>query len=377
MNIKKITLFRYEKKLQIPFHSSHVKRKFPESVIVCIDFDNGIQGFGESTPRTYVTGEDCQSVIDLVTNRFSKRLIRARIDQMSDIKRVLDDLEKDCLEQNIKQYTSALGAVDLALFDGLGKMENVHCVDYMGPVIRDSITYSFSIPFLPFEKIEKIFHLLKDIEVRYVKVLITEDVDENINRIKRIRSLIGPDSDIRIEVNGTMDYETSLKNCLFLQDYGITAVEQPVNKFDIEGMARFREKVNIPVVADESMCTMNDLQNLIEHESCDIINIKISKCGGLIRSKDLYNHARSHKIQCQLGSHVGETAILTEAGRVFALTTPDLAYIEGGSSVLFNCIVNQVAVDSDAAIRGKGLGLDKDENNGIIDDSRMIDVIGV
>ncbi len=69
--------------------------------------------------------------------------------------------------------------------------------------------------------------------------------------------------------------------------------------------------------------------------ACDIINIKISKCGGLLRSKQIRDFAESRDVRCQIGAHVGETDILGRAGQYFAMTTSDLSCFEGLSHLLF------------------------------------------
>ena len=83
------------------------------------------------------------------------------------------------------------------------------------------------------------------------------------------------------------------------------------------------------------MCSLDDAKKLIENEACDLLNIKISKCGGLVRSRRIAHFAQSQNIQCQIGAHVGETEILGAAGKYFAFTTQNLIYFEGCSFLLF------------------------------------------
>jgi L-alanine-DL-glutamate epimerase-like enolase superfamily enzyme len=100
-------------------------------------------------------------------------------------------------------------------------------------------------------------------------------------------------------------------------------------------MQEIRHKTGIPVIVDESMCSLSDAKNLIDMGACDIINIKISKCGGLLRSRQIRNFALSRNVRCQVGAHVGETSILGKAGLHFAMTTKNLFCFEGYSQLLF------------------------------------------
>ena len=83
------------------------------------------------------------------------------------------------------------------------------------------------------------------------------------------------------------------------------------------------------------MCNLSDAKKLIEAKACDIINIKISKCGGLLKSKEIRDFAESKNMPCQVGAHVGETDILGKAGKYFAMTTRNLFCFEGFSHLLF------------------------------------------
>ena len=81
-----------------------------------------LPGFGESSPRLYVTGEDCLSVIDMIKESFSKILFSSQVNSLDDIKNILNELEKECIKKNKPNYTSALGAIDIALLDAFGKI---------------------------------------------------------------------------------------------------------------------------------------------------------------------------------------------------------------------------------------------------------------
>jgi muconate cycloisomerase len=112
----------------------------------------------------------------------------------------------------------------------------------------------------------------------------------------------------------------------------ISAVEQPVAKDDLQGLKFVSAASRIPIIADESMYTTRGPQYLIENHICNGINIRLSSCGGFIKAYDLYQQAVSHKIMVVLGSHVGETAILSFAGRHLAMLCPEAIHLEGSFS---------------------------------------------
>ena len=80
---------------------------------------------------------------------------------------------------------------------------------------------------------------------------------------------------------------------------------------------------------DESLCSEQDGQEAIASGLCDLFNIRISKCGGFVRSLKLAILAHRYNLGYQLGCQVGETGILSAAGRHFACSVSGIRYLEG------------------------------------------------
>lgn len=334
MKISSIHTCPLTEPLDIFFPSGQAFRTHAESVILRIGYDNGIFSYGESAPRIYVSGETLSSVSAWIRDCFTPILLRREIGTIEDVESILNELEEEALQQTAGPYSSALGAVDIALLDGLGKLENKPVAAYLGPFLESSSAhYSISVPFFTDEQVLQLFDRFRHYHFSHLKVLLGEDLSWNIARLGLLRSLFGEGVNIRIEVNGKWSLEQALVNAKEIKKFGISTVEQPLPAHDLEGLRRFREETGMCVVADESFCTPSEAGNLIERRACDILNIKISKCGGLLRSKAIADFALSAHVPCQLGAHVGETEILTAAGRHFSATT-ELLWIDGAYSHL-------------------------------------------
>jgi muconate cycloisomerase len=106
-------------------------------------------------------------------------------------------------------------------------------------------------------------------------------------------------------------------------------VEQPVPHEQADRLGEIRKQVKTPIMLDESLCSLVDAELAVAQERCDLFNIRLSKCGGFIPSLRLAQFAVEHGLACQLGCQVGETAILSAAGRHFASSVRDLRYLEG------------------------------------------------
>jgi len=359
MKIVKISVKKYSKPFRFEYYSTQTFRTGAESVIVHLEFENGISGYGESIPMKYITGEDNSTVVQVIQDCFLPFLFSCGIATPAHIESLLDQLENECLKRGFFHYNSALGAIDVALLDALGASQGLPLINFLGPLVREEASYSISVPFLPLQKIQELMDQLPRSKIKMIKVLVGKDQRENIERVRLVRSFFGDTVDIRVENNGIWTLDEAVSNLERLKEFNISAAEQPLVKDDIEGLQSLRKVVGLPIVVDESMCSLTDARRLIEQGACDMLNIKISKCGGLLRSKQIARYAQSHNIPCQIGAHVGETEILRSAGKSFALTTPNLVFFEGASALLFEDTWQNAGfeITSKDALSGTGLGL--------------------
>ncbi len=114
-----------------------------------------------------------------------------------------------------------------------------------------------------------------------------------------------------------------------LEPFGITSVEQPVKHEEIACLREVRKQINTPIMHDESLCSFRDGQVAIAEQTCDLFNLRISKCGGMIATLELARLAHENGLGYQLGCQVGETGILSAAGRAIACSLANIRYLEG------------------------------------------------
>ena len=254
MKIKKIRLFRFDAPFKMAFHSPHLRRVRAEAVLSKIEFDNGLFGSGESTPRSYVTNETCSSVIEIFQNILAANLLDRNVECFEDVESILDDLENRCRLTGISHYLSALGATDIGLLDALGKLMEKPFHFFLGPARERHIPFSTTIPFMPISKIEDIIENLGTTDLFFsgVKVIMGPDEKENLERVRRIRQIFGASMEIRIEANGKWSTDQAISCINKMEQFAICSVEQPVSPGDFAGLKRVKEGIGIPVVADES-----------------------------------------------------------------------------------------------------------------------------
>ncbi len=341
MIVQRIQCYHYNEAFRIPFHSPQANRLRADSVIVRVDCGSYGYGWGESAPRSYVTGETVPSVLALWEQVFAPVLFAHPFENLEEVEDLLSQLEAACRVHGHQAYHSALGAADLALIDVLrraGRLESSHLFPKN---YRQALRFSVSVPFLEAAVVEKYFPLLSaQLDNPIIKVLLGPDSDNNYQRVQQLRRLAGEAAEIRLECNGKLNREQVLKEIDRLRTFHPAAIEQPLPADDIAGLSELRQTSGLGVIVDESLVGLVDAQALLAVQACDIFNIKISKCGGLLRSRAIAQLASEAGIDCQVGTHVGETDILGAAGWKLAQSIPNFDCYGGGSEVLFSNLTN-------------------------------------
>ena len=327
MKIKKITFGV----VRIPFNISighNLKtRDSSASVVVQLESEAGYTGYGEGAPRSYVTGE---SATELQTQAADllKGLIGLEISYIADIERIVNALQ---LEHNAFALSAAL---ELALLDVLGQEQQHSVADFLGQEANYPVLYSAVLPFLPIDKAADWLDLVNAFGFNQLKIKVGHNSDESILALARER--LGETMDIRLDANRSWTYEEAIHKIKTFEKYNISSIEEPLAESDIHRLSELSWASDIPIMLDESLYSMEHAQYYAETMDPGKLwfNLKVTKCGGLLATSRLFHFAAGKGIPCQLGCNVGETAILSAAGRLFAQTHP-VQHLEGSYAAFF------------------------------------------
>jgi len=320
---------------------------------------DAVAGFGEGVPRAFVTGEVLSDSLTFIKEVLAPEILARKFHSAQGLIIAMEDLYKQTQAQ---RYPAAFCALETALLDAAGRTWEAPLSELIGPKLRESLVYSAVIPMMSPEQMSQIFNLVKMNHMRFVKLKVGTDTD--LETLKMARDQLGSEVDIRVDANSAWSPGEAIARLKEMAPYRISAVEQPVAKADFAGLRQVREAVPIQVIADESLCTEDDARRLIDLKACQIFNLRLSKCGGLGAAARIRRLADKAGILCQLGCHVGETSILSAAGRHFALTIPHLSYVEGSFSpyLLTRDVVAQPVVFNAGGLAfeltGPGLGIE-------------------
>ena len=149
----------------------------------------------------------------------------------------------------------------------------------------------------------------------------TADYKTDVAKMKAVRGAMGDDFPIICDANQGWDVNTAIKFCKEVEDCNVLFFEQPLQSWDVEGMAEVRRSINIPLSADESVTTIQDARKLVEAKAVDIFSVKVSKNGGIAPAKEICNYASVNGIKVFFNSMIEEG--VTEAASLHIGVTTD------------------------------------------------------
>ncbi|MFO0945450.1 MAG: dipeptide epimerase [Planctomycetota bacterium] len=319
-------------------HASHT-RTDSDNVVVACRLTDGTVGYGEGVPRDYVTGETIQTSLELL--RQCDWSILA--DPPSDFREAVERAGSFTMPSVAGDDRHCVGnaarcAVEMAYLDAFGRRFGQSLTLLAGELaecaplfeLQKRCRYSGAITSkrtLGREKLSAWKMWLG--RFKHCKIKVGTEGQNDPERLRVFRGILGDRMDFRVDANEAWTPENVEQKIRELEPYGITAVEQPVPHEQVLCLRDVRRRIRTPIMHDESLCSWQDAEKAIADETCDLFNLRISKCGGLIPTLRLAALANENGLGYQLGCQIGETGILSAAGRAIACSIKGIRYLEG------------------------------------------------
>ena len=318
MRITRVETWPVSMRLSEPYTIAYERVETATNVFLRMETNKGLTGYGCAAPDEHITGETSTSVLEDINGPVSQSLIG------SDPLRTAMLLER--LKPLLKIKPSTLAAVDMALFDILGKASNLPLWRLLGGY-RDRMKTSVTIGILSAE--ETVSHAKEWIAQGFscLKLKGGKDVDSDIERVLRVREAVGDRIELRFDANQGFSLEESLKFVDRTHSVRLELIEQPTPKGQPDLLGRVTSKVPIPVMADESLMTLRDAFRIARRDLADMVNVKLMKVGGIAEAVQINAVARSAGLEVMVGC-MDETALAIAAGLHFALARPNVVYAD-------------------------------------------------
>ncbi len=333
-----LTLHRVAVPLKKVVKHASFSRSESENLVVRVELDDGTVGHGEGVPRPYVTGESVDTAFALLGAHDWAARIGSPAD-FADVVRRLETLEipENQADPRGMAGNAARCALELAVLDAFGRRLG----ESVGRVVELAraeglethsprpVRYSGAITAESRSGEIRSAVKMRLYGFNQVKIKVGTSGQDDPRRLRTLRLILGNRMDIRLDANEAWPASELVARVEPLRRYRPTALEQPVPHREVDALAELRPRLGIPVMLDESLCGLPDGEAAIARRTADIFNVRISKCGGILRSLRLIAMARRAGLNAQLGCHPGETAILSAAGRHVASRVAGLRYVEG------------------------------------------------
>ncbi len=332
-----LRLFAVDLPFKVAVRHAAAARTTSDSLFLRVGLDGGAEGWGESLPRAYVSGEAREGAFALLRDSILPALLGRTFPSPADLVSFLEHCDgkapPEWVAPEVPQ-TAAWCSVDLALLDAFGRAsgEPVSLGGHppAAGALRDTrysgvVSAGRGWPYA--------VSLLKMRAFRFPQVKLKVERDGSLGAARTARRLLGRRVDLRVGANMAWDVEQALEAIGRLRAAGVRSVEQPVAAGDLAGLARLVEETSAEIVVDEGLTDRDSLRRFIGQRACTGANVRISKCGGLVGAYARCREALDAGLVLQVGCQVGESSLLSAAHltllSALAPLRPGVRYAEG------------------------------------------------
>lgn len=318
MKITRVSHIRLDFDLAVPYTVAYETIHRTTNIILKIETDSGLTGWGCAAPDRAVTGETPGMVCDAVDGLIADLLCGHSPFQVA---RFIH-----ALKGRTTRSSSAIAMVDMALHDLLARKAGLPLFQLLGGY-RSSIATSITIGIVSLDetlaRAEE--HLKNGFDV--LKLKGGKDVEEDIEKVLKIRERYGFGFALRFDANQGYSVEHSIQFMERVGNAGIEIFEQPTSRNKDSSLGMATRAAAVPVMADESIRTLADAFRLAASERMDMINIKLMKMGGIFESLHINSVAKAAGIEVMVGCF-DECALGICAGLHFALSRANIEYAD-------------------------------------------------
>jgi L-alanine-DL-glutamate epimerase-like enolase superfamily enzyme len=278
-----------------------------DAVIIKIHTDEGITGIcetGDTSP--WYMGESQESIMFNVNNVLGPQILLG--EDPFNIDQIVAKMDRAAKVNN-----QAKAVVDYALHDIMGKALGVPVYKLLGGLSNEKIPLAFVMSSGTAEEVSDEGHSLVKAGFKTLKLKVgTKSIEEDVEMLGALRKAVGNDIKIVTDTNGGWNYFQALQFLRKAVKYDLYLSEQPVPWWDIDGLARLRRKVDVPVFADESAAELSDLLKLIQRDAVDGFFLKVPKAGGILKSQKWITIAKAAGFMvmcgCMINTGLGAAA---------------------------------------------------------------------
>jgi muconate cycloisomerase len=284
-------------------------------VLVKVHTDEGIVGLGEATISGLWSGETQAGTVAAIRDYITPQLLEKNPLDLTASRRAMDFIIK------LNPFTKA--AVEMALWDIAGKATNLPVYQLLGGKVRDRVRIKLVVWARDVAGSRAMAEGHLKLGVSCVKVKVGLDPETDIARVRAVREVAGPNIPVTIDANCGWTIQQARYCLRTLADVNLLLAEQPIPAGDPAALAELRRDTPAPIMADESVFTLQDAWLLTSHRAADILSVYPGKHGGIAATAEIIAVAKAAGLRCTIGSNL-ELGIGTAAMLHIAAAFPEV-----------------------------------------------------
>ncbi|WP_445381286.1 mandelate racemase/muconate lactonizing enzyme family protein [Robiginitalea sp. IMCC43444] len=318
MRIQSLEYDLLELKLAVPYQIAYETISSCENVILRLVTDSGFVGYGCAAPDWEVTGEKARDIMQQIEGPIT-RLLKGK-----------DPFQQGRYMQAIRNTegigTSARAMVDMALYDLLARKAGLPLYKVLGGY-RHQIPTSITIGILPLQETLELARKFIGQGFTILKLKGGISPEEDLEKVHKLRETLGNDFAIRFDANQGYTATEAIEFVKKSKGARIDILEQPTPVKHPEAMKEVSLNTFIPIMADESIKSLDDAYHFTRQGMMDMVNIKLQKVGGILEASHINSVAKAGGLEVMIGC-MDESALGISAGLHFALSRPNIHFAD-------------------------------------------------
>ncbi|MGK2878094.1 MAG: mandelate racemase/muconate lactonizing enzyme family protein [Solirubrobacterales bacterium] len=277
MKIDRVELFALRLPLRSPFHSGGTTTDYRDLGVLRLTDEDGRTGVGEITPYPDPVAPPLDDLIAAFEAGARDQLLEAEIFDHG-------------LTLDTKLPAAVESAIDIALLDLLARREEIRVADLIGVEVQEQVAVNATITAPEPEEVATLGEHAAGSGFTTIKLKVGFASDDRA-RLEALRDAVGFQTLIRLDANGGWYTGEAIDHINEFQEFGLELIEQPVAPDDLASMHRVRDASLVPIIADEGVRSVEDLDLHVANGACDGVAIKVAQVGGITSASVLAGNA--------------------------------------------------------------------------------------
>ncbi len=340
---------------------SYGKISVRTNVIVMVEDDSGVRGVAETTPIPYRWG--CEETVEGVVAAINSYVAPLILGE--DPTRI--GMLLDRMTSRVGDMPYARSGVSEALYDLSGRLAGLPVHKLIGGMVHEKLASTWSLAHRSEKELAEEAQWAIKQGYKWIKIKIgSTHPEQDVRNVALIRDVIGPDHLIHVDANCGYSYLDAVHILPRIEQYRPRLIEQPIAGWDLDGMSKLRRLLKTPLMADESVRSYRDMQEVIRRGAADGVLLKLNKCGGIRESQKIADLAEAANMTVYPSLHFC-TSIGVAAHLQFYCTLPRLTpgELNQGALLYEHDLIKKTipAVNGEIEVpTGPGIGVELEES---------------